>query len=159
MRKSRDPRGVSELGFWLLAIIAYPTAPPEALGIRESRAREGEIASASHLRSRTRPSSTRPRPTRSRPTTSWPRSSSRGATPTGRARPGPWTRSPRRARRLSASLISLQTFFEREIRAEETSEEVVDRLDAELHENKQDLLINVLRPVFVDPIRSHDHIG
>jgi molecular chaperone GrpE len=35
----------------------------------------------------------------------------------------------------------------------------VDRLHAELQEYKQDLLLNVLRPVFVDLIQLHDDIG
>jgi molecular chaperone GrpE len=56
-------------------------------------------------------------------------------------------------------LDALQTLFEREIRAEETREKVVDRLHAELQEYKQDLLLNVLRPVFIDLIQFHDNIG
>jgi molecular chaperone GrpE len=60
---------------------------------------------------------------------------------------------------IQRKLDTLQTLFEREIRAEETREKVVDRLHAELQEYKQDLLLNVLRPVFVDLIQFHDHIG
>jgi molecular chaperone GrpE len=56
-------------------------------------------------------------------------------------------------------LDMLQTRFEREVRAEATREKVVDRLHAELQEYKQDLLLNVLRPVFVDLIQLHDDIG
>jgi molecular chaperone GrpE len=56
-------------------------------------------------------------------------------------------------------LDALQTLFEREVRAEATRERVVDRLHAELQEYKQDLLLNVLRPVFVDLIQLHDDIG
>ena len=56
-------------------------------------------------------------------------------------------------------LDTLQTRFEREVRAEATREKVVDRLHAELQEYKQDLLLNVLRPVFVDLIQLHDDIG
>jgi molecular chaperone GrpE len=60
---------------------------------------------------------------------------------------------------LGRQLDGLQTLFEREIRAEATREKVVDRLHAELQEYKQDLLLNVLRPVFVDLIQLHDDIG
>ncbi len=60
---------------------------------------------------------------------------------------------------LHRKLDSLHTLFEREIRAEATREKVVDRLHAELQEYKQDLLLNVLRPVFVDLIQLHDDIG
>jgi molecular chaperone GrpE len=60
---------------------------------------------------------------------------------------------------LHRKLDALQSLFEREIRAEATREKVVDRLHAELQEYKQDLLLNVLRPVFVDLIQLHDDIG
>jgi molecular chaperone GrpE len=60
---------------------------------------------------------------------------------------------------VGRQLDGLQTLFEREIRAEATREKVVDRLHAELQEYKQDLLLNVLRPVFVDLIQLHDDIG
>ena len=60
---------------------------------------------------------------------------------------------------LHRKLDALQTLFEREIRAEAMREKVVDRLHAELQEYKQDLLLNVLRPVFVDLIQLHDDIG
>jgi molecular chaperone GrpE len=60
---------------------------------------------------------------------------------------------------LAKKLDSLQTLFDREIRAEATREKVVDRLHAELQEYKQDMLLNVLRPVFVDLIQLHDDIG
>lgn len=60
---------------------------------------------------------------------------------------------------LHRKLDTLQTLFEREIRAEATREKVVDRLHAELQEYKQDLLLNVLRPIFVDLIQLHDDIG
>ena len=53
----------------------------------------------------------------------------------------------------------MQTLFDREIRAEATREKVVDRLHAELQEYKQDLLLNALRPVFIDLIQLHDDIG
>ncbi len=60
---------------------------------------------------------------------------------------------------VQKKLDALQTLFDREIRAEATREKVVDRLHAELQEYKQDLLLNVLRPVFVDLIQLHDDIG
>lgn len=60
---------------------------------------------------------------------------------------------------IQGRLDGLQTVFEREIRAEATREKVVDRLHAELQEYKQDLLLNILRPVFVDLIQLHDDIG
>lgn len=60
---------------------------------------------------------------------------------------------------LGGKLDALQTLFDREIRAEATREKVVDRLHAELQEYKQDLLLNVLRPVFVDLIQLHDDVG
>jgi molecular chaperone GrpE len=59
---------------------------------------------------------------------------------------------------LGKRLDALQTLFDREIRAEATREKVVDRLHAELQEYKQDLLLNTLRPVFVDLIQLHDDI-
>jgi molecular chaperone GrpE len=61
--------------------------------------------------------------------------------------------------RLERRLDALQTLFDREIRAEATREKVVDRLHAELQEYKQDLLLNTLRPVFIDLIQLHDDIG
>jgi molecular chaperone GrpE len=60
---------------------------------------------------------------------------------------------------LDRRLDGLQSQFEREVRAEATREKVVDRLHAELQEYKQDLLLGVLRPVFVDLIQLHDDIG
>ena len=60
---------------------------------------------------------------------------------------------------LGKRLDALQSLFEREGRAEATRERVVDRLHAELQEYKQDLLLKVLRPVFVDLIQLHDDIG
>jgi molecular chaperone GrpE len=60
---------------------------------------------------------------------------------------------------LNRRLDQLQTLFEREIRAEATREKIVDRLHAELQEYKQDLLLKVLRPVFLDLIQLHDDIG
>ena len=60
---------------------------------------------------------------------------------------------------LNRRLDDLQNLFEREIRAESTREKVVDRLHAELQEYKQDLLLNTLRPVFIDLVQLHDDIG
>lgn len=60
---------------------------------------------------------------------------------------------------LVRKLDALQALFDREIRAEATREKVVDRLHAELQEYKQDLLLKLLRPVFVDLIQLHDDIG
>ena len=56
-------------------------------------------------------------------------------------------------------LGALQALFEREIRAEATRERIVDRLHAELQEYKQDLLLKVQRPIFIDLIQLHDDIG
>ena len=61
--------------------------------------------------------------------------------------------------RLSRQLDAIQTILEREARAEATRERVVDRLHAELQEYKQDLLLKVQRPIFVDLIQLHDDIG
>jgi molecular chaperone GrpE len=60
---------------------------------------------------------------------------------------------------LGRKLDALQALFEREIRAEATREKVVDRLHAELQEYKQDLILKLLRPIFVDLIQLHDDIG
>jgi len=60
---------------------------------------------------------------------------------------------------LTNRLAELQKTFDREVRAEATREKVVDRLHAELQEYKQDLLLNTLRPVFIDLIQLHDDIG
>lgn len=60
---------------------------------------------------------------------------------------------------LMKRLGDLQSAFDREVRAEATREKVVDRLHAELQEYKQDLLLNTLRPVFIDLIQLHDDIG
>jgi len=59
------------------------------------------------------------------------------------------------ARRLDA----IQAVLEREQRSEASRERVVDRLHAELQEYKQDLLLKVQRPIFVDLIQLHDDIG
>ena len=61
--------------------------------------------------------------------------------------------------RLSRRLDAIQAILEREARAEATRERVIDRLHAELQEYKQDLLLKVQRPIFVDLIQLHDDIG
>jgi molecular chaperone GrpE len=61
--------------------------------------------------------------------------------------------------RLSHRLDAIQSVLEREARAEATRERVVDRLHAELQEYKQDLLLRVQRPIFIDLIQLHDDIG
>jgi molecular chaperone GrpE len=60
---------------------------------------------------------------------------------------------------LDRRLDALQMLFEREQRAEAARERVVDRLHAELQEYKQDLLLKVQRPIFIDLIQLHDDIG
>jgi molecular chaperone GrpE len=66
-------------------------------------------------------------------------------------------------RELNEALLKrmgeLQAAFDREVRAEAAREKVIDRLHAELQEYKQDLLLNTLRPVFIDLIQLHDDIG
>ena len=60
---------------------------------------------------------------------------------------------------LTRRLDSLHAILEREQRAEASRERVVDRLHAELQEYKQDLLLRVQRPIFIDLIQLHDDIG
>jgi molecular chaperone GrpE len=60
---------------------------------------------------------------------------------------------------LGRRLDGLRTTFERELRAEATRERVIDRLHAELQEYKQDLLLKVQRPIFIDLIQLHDDVG
>jgi molecular chaperone GrpE len=60
---------------------------------------------------------------------------------------------------LGRRLDLLQTTFERELRAEATRERIVDRLHAELQDYKQDFLLKVQRPIFIDLIQLHDDIG
>jgi len=60
---------------------------------------------------------------------------------------------------LGRRLDTLRAIFERELRAEATRERVIDRLHAELQEYKQDLLLKVQRPIFVDLIQLHDDVG
>jgi molecular chaperone GrpE len=60
---------------------------------------------------------------------------------------------------LGRRIDGLQTIFERELRAEATRERVVDRLHAELQEYKQDFLLKIQRPIFVDLVQLHDDIA
>ena len=60
---------------------------------------------------------------------------------------------------VTRRLDAVQTILERELRAEAARERVVDRLHAELQEYKQDLLLKVQRPIFLDLIQLHDDIG
>lgn len=60
---------------------------------------------------------------------------------------------------LGKRLDQLQATLDRDARAESTREKVVDRLHHELQQYKDDLLLKVLRPVFVDLIQLHDDMG
>jgi molecular chaperone GrpE len=60
---------------------------------------------------------------------------------------------------LGRRIDALRSSFERELRAEVNRERVVDRLHAELQDYKQDLLLKVQRPIFVDLIQLHDDVG
>ena len=61
--------------------------------------------------------------------------------------------------RVEQRLAGLQARFDREVRAEAGRERIVDRLHAELQEYKQDLVLKVQRPIFVDLIQLHDDVG
>jgi len=60
---------------------------------------------------------------------------------------------------MGRKLAGLQAQFDREVRAEANRERIVDRLHAELQDYKQDLLLKVQRPIFVDLIQLHDDVG
>ena len=60
---------------------------------------------------------------------------------------------------LGRRIDALRSTFERELRAETNRERVVDRLHAELQDYKQDLLLKLQRPIFVDLIQLHDDVG
>ena len=60
---------------------------------------------------------------------------------------------------LDGRIEALQSSFERELRAESSREKIVDRLHAELQEYKDDLLLKVARPIFIDLIQLHDDMG
>jgi molecular chaperone GrpE len=61
--------------------------------------------------------------------------------------------------RIDRKFADLQAAFDREVRAEASREKVIDRLHSELQDYKQDLLLNTLRPIFIDLIQLHDDIG
>lgn len=65
--------------------------------------------------------------------------------------------------RLEASLVErlegLRSLFEREVRAESSRERIVDRLHAELQEYKNDFVLKLMKPVFLDLILLHDELG
>ena len=60
---------------------------------------------------------------------------------------------------LDRRLEAIQASLDRELRAEAARERVIDRLHAELQEYKQDLLLKVQRPIFIDLIQLHDDVG
>ena len=60
---------------------------------------------------------------------------------------------------LGRRIDALRSTFERELRAEANRERVIDRLHAELQDYKQDLLLKVQRPIFIDLIQLHDDVG
>jgi molecular chaperone GrpE len=60
---------------------------------------------------------------------------------------------------LGVRIDALRSTFERELRAEASRERIVDRLHAELQDYKQDLLLKVQRPIFIDLIQLHDDVG
>lgn len=63
------------------------------------------------------------------------------------------------AEAISRRLDDLTARLDRDTRAEETREKVVDRLHAELQEYKNDLLLRVMKPMFLDLIHLHDDLG
>ncbi len=60
---------------------------------------------------------------------------------------------------LHQKMDALGVAFEREVRAEATREKIVDRLHAELQDYKQDLVLSLMKPVFLDLIQLHDDVG
>ncbi len=60
---------------------------------------------------------------------------------------------------LGVRIDALKSTFERELRGEASRERIVDRLHAELQDYKQDLLLKVQRPIFIDLIQLHDDVG
>jgi molecular chaperone GrpE len=60
---------------------------------------------------------------------------------------------------LGRRIDALRSTFERELRGEASRERIVDRLHAELQDYKQDLLLKVQRPIFIDLIQLHDDVG
>lgn len=60
---------------------------------------------------------------------------------------------------LGGRIEKLQAVVDREFRAESSREKVVDRLHAELQEYKNDLLLKITKPIFIDLIQLHDDLG
>ncbi|WP_169980425.1 nucleotide exchange factor GrpE [Tautonia rosea] len=60
---------------------------------------------------------------------------------------------------LGGRMDRLQAVMDREFRAESSREKVVDRLHAELQEYKNDLLLKITKPIFIDLIQLHDDLG
>jgi molecular chaperone GrpE len=60
---------------------------------------------------------------------------------------------------LEGRLEGLRSLFEREVRAESSRERIVDRLHAELQEYKNDFVLKLLKPIFLDLILLHDELG
>ncbi len=60
---------------------------------------------------------------------------------------------------IARKVDQVQASLDREGRAEATREKVVDRLHAELQDYKQDFLLKVMRPVFLDLVQLHDDMG
>jgi molecular chaperone GrpE len=60
---------------------------------------------------------------------------------------------------LGRRIDALRSTFERELRGEASRERIVDRLHAELQDYKQDFLLKVQRPIFIDLIQLHDDVG
>ena len=60
---------------------------------------------------------------------------------------------------LGERIDALRSTFEREVRTEAGRERILDRLHAELQEYKQDLLLKIQRPIFLDLIQLHDDVG
>ena len=67
--------------------------------------------------------------------------------------------SPRFAKNWASESNALRSTFEREVRTEAGRERILDRLHAELQEYKQDLLLKIQRPIFLDLIQLHDDVG
>ncbi len=61
--------------------------------------------------------------------------------------------------KLDRGLTDLRAIVERDRRAEETREKIVDRLHSELQHYKEDLIAKMMRPIFLDLIQLHDDLG
>ena len=60
---------------------------------------------------------------------------------------------------IAGRFDQVRQMFEREVRAESNRERIVDRLHAELQEYKNDLILKITRPIFIDLIQLHDDLG